>query len=274
MQEMAQLGNPAGLFDLHNSDICVGSYFSKSDVKEILGVNDADLSGVPFEPIEGLEAVDERKLQKLWYDGKIPNAPQVGHPRSSLDELVLCAIIKQTYPTIQIERQYKVGRFKMDLRLTLEGASPVFIEFDGPSHFAYSRYGAPKPPFEKKHIVEEATGIEVVNWAYWIQRCSSNVKAIFDRSTIGFGVLWSTEVHFGDFFFEESAQIIDSISRRFNAIDDDGCGYFYGGQTRGRNNPQHPIVEKIKGGKVNIQRLIPRGHKDKNYWLPDELRTD
>ncbi len=268
---MAILGRPEGIFDLNHSDKFVGSYLTKSDVMEILNISDDDLKSIIFENIDGNEVIDERRIQKLWYDNKIPNA--IPADKSSLDELILVAIIKRTYPNIQIERQITVKRFSMDLKLTLEGYPPLFIEFDGPSHFALSRYGPPKhEPFRKKNIVEDATGLEVVNWAYWIQRCSSNVKALFDKSIKGYGVLWSTEIHFGMFLFENSANIIESITKRFNAVDETGFGYFYGPQTRGRNNPEHPIIEKIKNGKENIGLLIPKGHEDRNYWLSEKLK--
>lgn len=267
---MGILGRPEGVFDLSNSDKYVGSYLTKSDVKEILNISDNDLKSVAFKTIDGNDVIDERQIQKLWYDNKIPNAIPVD--KSSLDELLLIAIIKRTFPNIQIEPQISVKRFSMDLKLTLEGHSPLFVEFDGPSHFAPSRYGLPKhEPFRKKKIVEDLTGLEVVNWAYWIQRCSSNVKALFDKSINGYGVLWSTEIHFGMFVFENSASIIDTITKRFNAVDENGFGYFYGGQTRGRNNPEHPIIEKIKNGKANIGLIIPKGHQDRNYWLPKKL---
>lgn len=268
---MAILGKPEGIFELKDSDKCVGSYLTKSDVKEILHIDENDLSSVTFKKINDFEVIDERMIQKLWYEGKIPNAIPV--EKSSLDELLLIAIIRRTYPNIKIERQIKVKRFSMDLKLTLENKPPVFIEFDGPSHFAPSRWGIPKhEPFRKKKIVEDETGIEVVNWAYWIQRCESNVKAIFDSSIKGFGVLWSTEVHFGMFVSEDSANIIDTITKRFNAVDENGYGYFYGGQTRERNNPEHPVIEKIKNGKADIGLIIPKGHQDVNYWLPEKLK--
>jgi len=115
--------------------------------------------------------------------------------------------------------------------------------------------------------------IEVVNWAYWIQRCTSNVKALFETGMLGYGALWSTEIHFGHFLFNDSAEIIETITKRFNAIDNTGYGYFYGGNTRLRNNPEHPIIEKIKTGKVNVDTILPRGYKDRNYWFPDKLKN-
>lgn len=269
---MAILGRPVGIFDLNDSDKCVGSYLTKADIKEILHVTDDDISSVTFKLIDGIEVVDERKIQKLWYDNKITNAIAVN--KSSLDELLLIAIIKRTYPDVTIERQLRIHPFSMDLKLTFANKTSVYIEFDGPYHFAESvRYGRPKHhPLRKKKIIEDKTGIEVINWPYWIQRCESNVKSIFDKTINGYGALWSTEVHFGAFIFDDSSQIIDEISKRFNAVDESGYGYFYGGQTRGRNNPEHPIIEKIKNGKEDIEQIIPKGCKDKNYWIPDSLK--
>jgi very-short-patch-repair endonuclease len=268
---MTILGRPVGIFDLNDSDNCVGSYLTKSDIKEILQVKDNDLSAISFKLINGNEVVDEKQIQKLWYANKIPNAIPVD--KSSLDELLLIAIIRRTFPDIQIERQLKIKRFAMDLKLTYQNKPSVFIEFDGPSHFAPSRWGMPNDdPFRKKKIVEDDTGIEVVNWAYWIQRCVSNVKAIFDNSIKGFGVLWSTEIHFGMFTSDKSASTIETITKRFNAVDENGYGYFYGGQTRERNNPEHPIVEKIKNSKQDRRLIIPKGYQDINYWLPEKLK--
>jgi very-short-patch-repair endonuclease len=268
---MAILGKPQGIFDLSNSDYCVGSFLLKSDVKEILNVNDNDLKNIAFLNIDGHEVIDERNIQKYWYSRQIPNALPV--EKSSLDELLLIAIIKRTFPKILVERQIKIGHYSLDLKLTNEDNKSVFIEFDGPYHFAVSRFGKPKHLFIKKQKVQDKTGIEVINWAYWIQRCSSNVKAIFDNSIKGYGAIWSTKVLFGMFYFEDSAQIIESITKRFNAVDEDGYGYFYGPNTKGRNNPEHEIIGKIKKDKKSINEILPKGFIETNYWLPNELKS-
>ena len=266
---MAILGKAQGVFELKNSDMAVGSFLSKQDIKNFLGVSDADLSVLKFKDIDGVQAIDERKVQKAWYSGQITNAPPV--ECSSLDEFLLLSIVNEALPGCDIERQIKIKRFKMDLKITHEGKT-IFVEFDGPSHFAISRYGTPKhEPFRKKKIVEDETGIEVVNWAYWIQRCASNVKALFDNFEKGYGVLWSTNIHFGDFYLENSAEIIETINKRFNSDHGEGYGYFYGPNTLGRNNPEHPIVNKITEGKESIERLLPKGYKDKTRWLPEIL---
>lgn len=266
---MGILGKPQGIFDLNDSDKSVGSFLLKQDICEILNVTENDLSVLKFKKLNGFEVIDEREVQKAWYKGEIPNA--LPKSRSSLDELILIAIIRRTLPTCKIERQIKINRFKLDLKLTLDGKS-VFIEFDGPYHFAISRYGPPKyKPLEKKKIIEDITGVEVVNWPYWIQRCSTNVKALFDRNIKGYGALWSTNILFGDFFFSNSAQIIETITKRFNAVDNEGFGYFYGPNTHGRNNPEHPIIEKILQGKEDIKKLLPKGYNDIERWLPQKL---
>ncbi|MBI4824938.1 MAG: hypothetical protein HY807_00750 [Nitrospirae bacterium] len=266
---MAILGKPQGIFELDNSDISVGSFLLRHDICEILQVSDSDLSSIKFKNIDGLQIADERIIQKAWYGGNIPNATP--SDKSSLDELLLIAIIKKTFPDIKIERQVKVKRYSLDLKLTQNGKT-LFVEFDGPSHFAPSRYGNPGDPFKKKRSVEDETGLECVKWPYWIQRCTTNVKALFDSSVNGLGVLWSTEVHFGMFIFENSADIIDTITKRFNAVDGSGYGYFYGSETKERNNPEHPIIEKIRQNKTDIGTLLPRGFADRAYWLPDKLQ--
>lgn len=268
-KQMTILGRPQGVFDLANSDISVGSFISKGDITNFLGIAKADLDFLKFKIIDGVEVIDERKIQKAWYSGLIKNAPPI--ECSSLDEFLLLSIIRKTLPNCEIERQVRIKRFKMDLKITHEGKT-IFVEFDGPSHFAISRYGPPKyEPFRKKRIIEDETGIEVVNWAYWIQRCKSNVKALFNKDIKGYGVLWSTNIHFGDFYFNNSAEIIEIISNRFNAKHNAGYGYFYGANTLGRNNPEHPIIQKIADGRESIQRLLPKGCNEQKLWLPEKL---
>jgi len=72
-------------------------------------------------------------------------------------------------------------------------------------------------------------------------------------------------MHFGMFFFENSAQVIDIMTKRFNAVDKDGYGHIYGPNTKGRNNPQHPMIDNIINGKNEISIILPKGAKDKNY---------
>ncbi len=272
---MGILGRPQGMFDLHDSDCCVGSMLSKDDITEILGVCEEDLQAVQFKNWNGIAAVDERELQKLWYSGAIQNAPpsRVGNARISLDELILKKLTEIAYPDCTIETQVPWGRRRIDLRVTVDGVSKL-IEFHGPSHFAPSGYNAnPEHPSIRKEQAENHFGTECVIWPYWIQRCTANVKAVFDDSINGLGALWSTNIHFGTFAFPDSAEIIETLNQRFRATRDGGVGYFYGPETERRNNPAHPIIEQIRRGYRTIEILLPRGHTDATYWIPTQLQT-
>jgi hypothetical protein len=63
------------------------------------------------------------------------------------------------------------------------------------------------------------------------------------------------------------------MSRRFGIPEVDGFGNFYGPNTLGRNNPEHPIIQRIIDRRENVDRLIPKGTKDRNFWLPEKLKT-
>lgn len=264
------LGKPQGLFSLDESNMNVGSYITKKDVSRILEVSVNDLGNLTFLEKGGLSVIDERNLSKAYKKGVIKSLLIQRH--TSLDELILRKLIQQVYPNCIVEQQVRIGRYKMDLKLTKEDQS-IFIEFDGPSHFAISRYGPPtRDPFYKKKLIEDKTGIEVVNWPYWIQRCERNVKMLFNEEDKGLGVLWSTNIHFGDFYFDDSASIIDKMTERFSAVDEEGYGYFYLGESSSRNNPEHPVINDIKEGVQSCRRLIPKGAKKENYWLPHIIR--
>ena len=93
----------------------------------------------------------------------------------------------------------------------------------------------------------------------------------------GYGALWSTKVFFGDFSFDNSAQIIEYITKQFNAAPDGKYGYFYEGweeSTFGRIKEEHPIIKRIMSGKATIDRLIPKGidSKSEDKWIPQCLR--
>ena len=270
---MGTLGRPQGLFELHSSDSCVGSMLSKNDVIEILGVAESDLRSVPFKNWNGIQAIDERELQKLWYLCAIPNSPpaKIGNARVSLDEMILVKLVELAYPNAIVEQQVPWGKKRVDLKVTVEGTSKL-IEFHGPGHFApWHCNPSLEHPSIRNAEIENHFGIECVIWPYWIQRCISNVRAIFDNNVNGLGVLWSTKVHFGFFLFPDSAQMIEGITDRFRARRNGGCGYFYGPDTENRNNPEHPVISQIQRGKKSIELLLPRGHNDIGQWVPQCL---
>ena len=117
-------------------------------------------------------------------------------------------------------------------------------------------------------MVEDTLGIECVSWPYWIQRCERNVRALFDDSVEGYGALWSTNFHFGDFVFHDSAALIELITGRFRASRH-GYANFYEKDSLGRQKPEHPIISKIMSGKKSSQQLLPKGWKEKERWLPE-----
>ena len=277
---MGLLGRAQGVFKLEESDTYVGSFISRNDVKTILGFNDSDLRDVKFKEINGEDYVDEAKLHEFWKKNCPPNAVphKVGNSTVSLDEYILIEIIKRTYPSAKVVSQYKWGRKYIDIYVKMDDRE-FFIEFHGPGHFKkMNMYGNPEDPFIRKAQIEECFGIPCYIWPYWIQRCSSNLKVLLgdaDAPSRGYGALWSTKVFFGDFFFPNSAQIIEDITKPFKATPNGSYGYFYEEWDikDGRIKQEHPIIQKIQKKKVSINRLIPPGAapNEKNKWLPTAL---
>lgn len=279
---MGLLGKPLGIFSIEESDKYVGSFFSRDDVKIILGVSDEDLAVVPFKDLKGIQCIDETTLRKdYWEKGLIPHAvpAKVGNASVSFDEYVLMAIIRHTYPSAVITPQYKWGRKRIDMHVEV-GDQKFFLEFHGPGHFKnLSGFKDPADPFVRKSDIEKEFGIPCYIWPYWIQRCASNLKILLGEaspSARGYGALWSTRVFFGDFLFDNSAQIIEELTKPFNAAPDGEYGYFYEGWeegTYGRIKEEHPIIKRIMNGKVAIERLMPKGvdPRIKEKWLPSCL---
>lgn len=280
---MGLLGKPLGIFSIEESDKYVGSFFSKDDIKTILGVNDEDLAVVPFKDLNGIQCIDESTLRKdYWEKGQIPNAvpAKVGNASVSFDEYVLMAIIRHTYPSAIITPQFKWGRKRIDMHVEI-GDKKFFLEFHGPGHFKnLSGFKDPEEPFIRKSQIEQEFDCPCYIWPYWIQRCSSNLRILLGDAKPeerGYGALWSTKVFGGDFTFDNSAQIIEELTKPFNAAPDGEYGYFYEGweeNALGRIKEEHPIIKRIMSGKVAIERLIPKGADPgtKNKWLPKCLR--
>ena len=271
---MAILGSANGVFDLRQSDLFPGSFFTREDTAEILGVNKTSLMDIPAKNIDGIDVIDEREIQKAWYSGAITGAPptKIGRATRSFDEMVLAKLIEIEVPGINIEQQLPWGRKTIDFLLTYPDGKKIALEFHGPSHFAPGRYQQViEDPRIRQKEVAEYFQCESVIWPYWIQRCIANVKCLRDSQTKGYGLLWSATTMFSDFVFENSDEIIEGLSNRFNIRDQDGYGYIYGPNTRGRNNPEHPILKRIRNGKTGKERLIPKGAQSINEWLPTEF---
>lgn len=249
----------------------VGSFISMEDAVNILSVDKNSLPFNQFVTINNRYYIDELKLMKLWYNNRISGNQYI--KKSSFDELILCAIIKKTYTDAEIVIGEKVGRYLMDIKIVVNNTTK-YIEFDGPLHFCITRFGPPKKhPFDKKKIIEDRTGVEVINWPYWIQRCETNVRAIFNHNIKGYGALWSANAHFGDFIFEDSADIIKTMSERFGAWREDGACSFYEENSLDRVKPEHPILNRIFSGHENVNRIIPKGYTDINKWIPEKIRV-
>jgi hypothetical protein len=268
------LGKSSGLFKLDDSDKCTGSFFKITDLAEIFSVPKSSFSNLPVQKLEGVEAIDEKDVQSAWYRGGIPHAPEtkVRNFSRSFDELVLAAIIRRTYPDSEIEEQVKWGRKSLDFIVRRPNLEPKIVEFQGPGHFAPGRFAREiLHPSIRKDSAQNDFGFEYIDWPYWIQRCESNVKAIFEPGVQGYGLLWSANVHFGEFVFEDSAKVILEMSSRFNALRDGGLSYIYGPETEGRNNVEHPIIRSIKNGRTSVLKVLPKGYSDPALWLPPSI---
>ena len=60
------------------------------------------------------------------------------------------------------------------------------------------------------------------------------------------------------------------LTGRFRADRNGSFAYFYGPNTEGRVNPEHPIIDQIRQGKRDPGILLPRGYDDPARWLPDD----
>jgi hypothetical protein len=179
------LGKAIGIYDIDFSNDTFGSYISVKNLNRISKTNkiDIDTTQLKSRIIENTSYIDEIDIHR--YLKKSNNF--------TYDEIVLKTLIKNKYSNSVIETQKRVGLYKMDLYVNINGVEK-FIEFDGPCHFSLSKYGTPKNhPFKKKFAVEDKTGIEVINWGYWIHKCEKNLEIIFNddkkfRVQVTFGI--------------------------------------------------------------------------------------
>ena len=84
-------------------------------------------------------------------------------------------------------------------------------------------------------------------------------------------MLWSANVHFGEFVFDDSANVILEMSSRFNALRDGGLSYIYGPNTAGRRNSEHPIIGSILRGRTSARKLLPKGFINAADWIPESI---
>ncbi|MGP9489249.1 hypothetical protein ACT3R5_11820 [Glutamicibacter sp. AOP5-A2-7] len=275
---MATLGKPSGTFRLDDSDNHVGSYIRREDVKSILQIDDEALGEISFQARDGEEVIDENVLHKKWKELAKKGKVLGDLSKASLNELIVAEVCRRAIPGAKVEHQVEVlnqrtrRKNRLDLRLSVPGFEPLFIEFDGPYHFIPFRPGQMvNDPWQRKRDIEDATQMEVVNWPYWIHECETNVRALFNPEIKGFGSLWSTNIHFGDFVIDNPADVIEKMSSRFNAGGSEGYGYLYEGNPRGVIKPEHPVIKKILDGKEQVERIIPKNAADPERWIPKQL---
>ena len=226
---MGWISGSRGVFRLDESDEYCGSMLRQSDLCRVLGVGPNALQALPTSLIGGDVCINELDVHRAWSGGKILGAPnpRVRGAKLSLDELLLAAVINVTLPGASVIPQVAWGKRSIDLRVQW-GSEARFIEFLGPSHFQPQPARTTISPLQRKHEIEAAFGIQCVLWPFWIQRCSSNVKALFDDVTEGRAAVWSTKSFFGDFTVPNAAELIVTLTERFRAVRTDGIGYMYG----------------------------------------------
>ena len=258
---------PTGRFSLLTSNTYCGSYFSLNDLKIIFNNSDDDYPTIKF---NNKHLVDETEISRAWYSGQIKTSLPliVNGKKRSFDELILSTLIKITYPDAIIEPQIKIGRKTIDL-LVIHNNTKKIIEFLGPIHFIKCKqnYNYELKPFsERKKSIEDESGIECIDWPYWIQRCENNVRAIFESNVQGQCAMWSSKALFGDFYFEDSGPQILELTDRFKAAEGRTMGYMYE-KTDGK--PEHPIIKEIHAGKSEMI-LLPKGNQqDTEFWMPE-----
>ena len=213
----------------------------------------------------------ERDLYKQWICLKKLYSSAPFYSKSSLDEYILLAILRRTFPEATINQQVKVGSKFIDFEILYKGITK-YVEFDGPSHFITNR-GSNKheDPFKRIEDVYNIKGCELVIWPFWIQRCSQNVRIIFDQNLKGYGALWTSTQYFHNFSILNPSATIKELTRRFNAEDENGIGYFYEKKDGPRFQPSHNILSKVNKDHSKIKLFIPNDAKDYKYWLPKEI---
>lgn len=258
---MGYLRKGLGQFVLSDSDVFCGSFISVDDVATIYDVDRSQLSHLHLEG----DFIDELELHK--------NKESITSRKGSLDTFIIEFLIRQIFPTVDVEQKTRCGRNTIDLRVKTP-TEEFYIDFLSPHDFDTSYGKMPSNPIDKKHAVEDKTGLPCYQWPYWIQRCSANLRVLLNLSDEnGWGALWSTKFFFGNFPFDNSEAIIEELTRPFNAIHDGDFGYILEEwDTPDKQKPEHPIIQEILSGRKNRSILIPRGSKDDAMWLPNVLK--
>ncbi len=268
------LRTSAGVFSLYQSDRFCGSYLTIEDAARILEVKPDALTDISSVQHGKKRYLTDKQLGRAWASGVI-DSPRSrfrrGKAMISFDELIILTLAELTLPDAVIEPQVEVGKQIVDFRICHKNRS-IVVEFFGPYHFIRRslRQKNLVDPRRRVKDIEQSLHQECVIWPYWVQRCASNVRALFETDSQGIGSIWSTSALFGDFAFPDSADIIIGINARFRIERPDGIGYMYTDELVAK--PVHPIVKRIREGRENLSKLIPPGsHQPAKYWLPKQL---
>ena len=271
---------PDGFFDLSDSDNHAGSLYTIEDMMEILSIphDNKDLFINLLRKgdfLDNDERIKEPYLHKnkQWKCFMFCCSSELPKQYQTLSEFELIALIKKVYGSdVVIETQEHIGKYYIDIKATIKN-KVHYIEFLGPLYHFDDDDMIVKDKNRKAYL-EKALDTKIIEWPYWIQFCERNVRIAFGENLQGRGAIWGSEVFFGSSSEKVKNKIIN-LSKKFNAIHNDGIGYFYElWEENGRIiKPAHPIIEMIKRGKESIDLLLPANLdvEEKKFWLPKEL---
>jgi hypothetical protein len=279
---------PEGIFELENSDNTVSSYYQVSDVvtminsrleynrtidEEFLRNNFNNL----IKEVNSVSVIEEVNAFKDLWKNQLIRERKIAPRRINHYELILFNVFSRVVDRENIEMEYRINNagHRYDFKIEY-GGNKYLIEFDGIGHFQRNRFRETVHPLDQINSFNNPD-YKLIIWPYWIQRCERNLKVILGIEEQGFGAIWSSTFHFGEFLWNDSYDIIRTLNSQFNIEQEGNIGYIYGARL---NYPEHPYIEnKILNNRATswtIEKLIPQGTpnntEERNYWLPEKLK--
>jgi hypothetical protein len=288
---------PNAIFDINNNNNTVSSYYTINDVVTIVNSR-LELNqnitvdylrhtyGDLIENIDGREVIEEiTGFRTIWGPQgarRIPTDWKLRPLVANHYELVLYNIFERVVGIENVSIQYQIDNIghRYDFMIDYENKK-YLIEFEGIGHFTVNRFGETVHPLEQFRNFDNPNYILII-WPYWIQRCELNLEVILGLKEEGLGAIWSSDYHFGQFPFENSYEIVQTLNQQFKIDRNNEVGYMYGPETENRNNPENPVIEeKILNNRAytwTVDKLIPSGTPDnteeRKYWLPERLKNN